>query len=367
MHADTDGAGRRRRRALSPPARAGRSDADGRVFTCHVRGSSETVLHAVGELLEIGRRAGCAVHHSHIEAVGPAHWGKIESMMATEEETRREGLRVTSDLFPYHAAATMMSAIFPPWALEGGPGALLERLSDRAERARIRAAVEGQAPAWPPWRPGGWAHNLVLACGYERIFVARTGGRTERSYEGLSLQELGEARGTDPFEAIADLMIEEQGNVGQWIFGINGEGGEGGEDPGEPAPLVSLLRSSHCAIATDACDYGRGQPHPAAYGTFPRILGRFVRERGVLSLPEAIRRMTSLPASILGLADRGRIAPGLAADLVLFDPSTIADRATFAEPRLEAAGVRHLLVNGRLAVRDGATTGVDGGRLLRQA
>src|SRR5207249_10287205 len=132
-------------------------------------------------------------------------------------------------------------------------------------------------------------HNLVLACGYDRIFVSRTGGRTAGRFDGLSLAALGRARGQDPFDAVADLMIEEEGDVGQWIFGISGE--ESRDDP-----LATLLRSPHGAIATDACDYGRGLPHPAAFGTFPRILARFVRERGVLTLSEAIRRMTSLPA-----------------------------------------------------------------------
>lgn len=343
----------------------------GGVFTCHVRGSSETLLPAVRELIEVGRRSGCRVHHSHSEAVGPDHWSKIEEVLEIEEEARRAGVRVSFDLFPYHAAATMMAAIYPPWALEGGMGSLLDRLSRPSERARIRRAVETQAPAWPPWSEGGWPHNLVLACGYDRIFVARTAaghpGRAGRSGargrgdhdEGLSLTELGKQRSRDPFDAVSDLMIEEEGQVGQWIFGISGE-------EGRDAPMVALLRSPHGAIATDACDYGAGLPHPAAYGTFPRILARFVRERGILGLPEAIRRMTSLPASILGISGRGRIAPGLAADVVVFDPASIADMATFEAPRREAVGILHVLINGTLAVRDGTVSGVDGGRLLRR-
>lgn len=349
MHADTD----ELVAAAEPVGLAGT------VLTSHVRGSSETLLPAVDELLEVGRRAGCAVHHSHSEAVGPDHWWKVENVLDAEESARAGGLRVTSDLFPYHAAATMMLAIYPPWALDGGLERLLERLSDRGERKRIRRAVETQAPAWPPWTEGGWPHNLVLACGYERIFVSRTGGGTGGRYDRMSLADLGTARGTDPFEAISDLMIEERGDVGQWIFGISGE--EGADEP-----LVRFLESPFCAIATDACDYGKGLPHPAAYGTFPRILSRYVRERRSLALGEAIRRMTSLPASVMGLRDRGRISPGLAADIVVFDPAAIEDRATFEEPRLDARGVRHLFVNGRLAVRDGALTEIDAGRLLRR-
>ena len=349
MHADTD-------ELVATALPLGGANA---VFTSHIRGSSETLLPAVDELLEVGRRAGCAVHHSHSEAVGPAHWEKIGQVLAAEENARSRGQRVTFDLFPYHAAATMMAAIYPPWALAGGIESLLERLEADSERARIRRAVESQIPSWPPWEKDGWPHNLVLACGYERIFVARTGGRSGGRFDGLSLAALGDVRGIDPFDAVSDLMIEERGEVGQWIFGISGE-------EGADHPLAQLLESPFAAVATDACEYGSGAPHPAAYGTFPRILSRYVRERRLLTLPEAIRRMTSLPAAVMGLSGRGRLAPGYAADIVVFDPGSIADRATFEEPRALAHGIHHLFVNGVPAVLDGATTDRDAGQLLRR-
>jgi len=330
------------------------------LFTSHVRGSSETLLPAVDEILEIGRRTGARVHHSHSEAVGPAHWSKIGAVLEREEDARTRGTEVTFDLFPYHAAATSMLAIYPPWSLEGGPAALLARLRDPGKRERIRSAVASQAPVWPPWEDGGWPHNLVLACGWERIFIARTGGRTGGRYDGLSLAALGEARGRAPFDAVSDLVLEEEGEVGQLLFGITGE-----EE--REAPMDALLRDPHGAIATDACDYGTGLPHPAAYGAFPRILARFVRERGVLSLSEALRRMTSLPAGIAGLGDRGALRAGAAADVVVFDPRAVRDLADYRDPRREAEGIRHVLVNGVLAVRDGAMTGADGGAVLRRA
>jgi N-acyl-D-amino-acid deacylase len=332
----------------------------GALFTSHVRGSSETLLCAVEELIAIGRRTGARVHHSHSEAVGPAHWDKIGAVLEMEEAARSGGIHVTCDLFPYHAAATSMLAIYPPWSLEGGPAALLARLRDPGDRARIRRAVELQAPQWPPWTEGGWPHNLVVACGWGRIFVARTGGRTAGRWDGLSLTELARARGQDPFDAVSDLVLEEEGEVGQLIFGITGE-------EGHDAPLVRLLGCPHAAIATDACDYGTGLPHPAAYGAFPRILGSYVRERGVVELGEALRRMTSLPASIAGITGRGVLRPGAAADIVIFDPVTIADRATFENPRREAAGILHVFVNGVASVADGAITETDGGVLLRRA
>lgn len=336
-----------------PVARAGA------LFTSHVRGSSETLLPAVDELLEIGRRSGARVHHSHSEAVGPAHWDKVDGVLAREDAARAGGIAVTFDLFPYHAAATSMLAIYPPWALEGGPAALLARLRDPAVRERIRMAVASQVPVWPPWAEGGWPHNLVLACGWERIFVARTGGRTGGRYDGLSLLALAEVRGRPPFDAVSDLVLEEEGEVGQLLFGITGE-------EGRDTPMARLLQDPHGAIATDACDYGTGLPHPAAYGAFPRILARFVRERAVLSLSEALRRMTSLPARIAGIRDRGTLRAGAAADVVVFDPAEIRDLATFEEPRREAAGVRYVLVNGVAAVKEGRITGDDAGEVLRR-
>src|SRR5262249_51328958 len=149
---------------------------EGALFTSHVRGSSETLEDAVEELIAIGRRTGARVHHSHSEAVGPAHWSRIGAVLEREGAARAARIHVTSDLFPYHAPAASMLAIYPPWSLEGGPAALLARLRDPHDRARVRRAVESQAPEWPPWTEGGWPHNLVRACGWDRILVARTGG-----------------------------------------------------------------------------------------------------------------------------------------------------------------------------------------------
>ena len=326
------------------------------VFAAHVRGSSETLLPAVRELLQIGRAADIRVHHSHAEAVGRGHWDKLEAFLELEREARREGARVSADMFPYPVAATMMYAIYPPWALEGGPGELLARLRNSGARARIREDIENRRPEWPPWEPGGWPHNLVAAVGWDRIRVSSVGSASRQEMVGRSLAALGEAAGRHPFDAISDLMLEEEGAVGQFVLDISGEEG-----------LRRLVSDPEVAFITDANDYGKGSPHPAAYGAFPRILRRHVREDGLLSLEEAIRRMTSLPAAIVGLSDRGRIAPGLPADLVLFDSGTVADHATFEEPRARATGIRATFVNGRPVLRNGRFTGALPGRVLRRA
>jgi N-acyl-D-amino-acid deacylase len=333
---------------------ASRAARRGGVFTCHVRGSSETLLDAVSEILRIGAETGVRVHHSHAEAVGRSHWPKLARFIEMEEAARAEGVSVTLDMFPYTVAATMMLAIFPPWALEGGIERLLGRLADGSEREWIRASVETQSPSWPPWREGGWPHNLVKAVGWDRIRVSSVGSDRNRSLEGLTLAELGRARGRDPFDAIADVMIEEGGNVGQFVEDISGEAG-----------IRALAKRSDVAFITDANDYGKGRPHPAAYGSFPRVLGRFVREERLLTLPEAIRRMSGLPAEILGLRDRGVLREGAHADVVVLDPEAIEDRATLEEPRLRARGVDVVFVNGKAVYRKGGLTGALPGAILR--
>ena len=325
-----------------------------RTFTCHLRGSSETLLDAVRELIAIGRDASVHVHHSHAEAVGKAHWPKLESLLRMEQDARDEGVHLTADMFPYPVAATMMLAIYPPWSLEGGLPRLLERLQDPATRERIRRDIETVAPEWPSWKEGGWSHNLVMAVGWDRIHISTVGSETNRAASGLSLKELGAKRKMTPFDAISALMVEEDGNVGQFVLDITGEAG-----------LRELIRQPDIAFITDANDYGKGKPHPAAYGSFPRVLGRYVREESILSLPEAIRRMTSLPADTIGLKGRGRIEKGAFADLVIFDAAAIHDEATLEQPRQKAKGIETVLVNGKVTYEKGHPTTELPGHVLR--
>jgi N-acyl-D-aspartate/D-glutamate deacylase len=331
----------------------------GAMLTAHVRGSSETLLPAVDEILSLGRLTGVRVHHSHSEAVGRAFWAGIPRVLEVEERARREGVRVTYDMFPYTAAATTMAAIYPPWSLQGGVWALIGRLRDTGTRGKIRRDIETVEPTWPPWGEDGWAHNLVRAVGWERITVGTVATGSGRWAEGLDLGALGARRGIDPFDAISDLMIDQEGRVSQIIHGISGEDGDDGG-------LVALLTDPHGAVCTDANDTGRGRPHPAAYGAYPLVLGTFVRERRVLALEEAIRKMTSYPASILGLEDRGVVREGAAADLVVFDPASIGSEAGYVEPRRIATGIDAVIVNGGIVVRSGALTGERPGVVLRR-
>ncbi|GMR22640.1 MAG: amidohydrolase family protein [Acidobacteriota bacterium] len=325
------------------------------VFTSHVRGSSETLLDSVDELIHIGREANVHVHHSHAEAVGRAHWSKLDRFLDMEHQAQSDGVHLSADMFPYPVAATMMLAIYPPWSLEGGLSRLIERLQDEDTRARIRRDIGAVCPQWPPWEEGGWPHNLVMAVGWERIRVSSVGSDANKAAEGLSLAELGEQRRSSPFDAISDLMVEEDGNVGQFVLDITGEDG-----------LRELVRRPDIAFITDANDFGKGKPHPAAYGSFPRVLGRYVRDESLLSLPEAIRRMTSLPADMIGLEGRGRLEQGALADIVVFDPEAVRDEATLDEPRRNARGIDAVLVNGTLTYERGRLSGELAGSILRR-
>lgn len=311
------------------------------IYTSHIRGSSETLIPAVNELLEVGRATGVRVHHSHNEAVGRGHWPKIDRALAMEEQAEREGVRVSFDMFPYTAAATMMIAIYPPWALEGGVDQLIDRLKDQKTRRRIERDVERKKPSWPPWRERGWPHNLVRATSWDAIRIGYVESRRNKRYEKRSLAELARLTGKRPFDAISDLIIEERGQVSMLIFEISGE-------RDERELLGKYARHRLSAFCTDAEDYGRGLPHPAAYGAFARILSKFVREDRALTIEEAVRKMTSYPARIFGLKDRGVIRPGAFADLALLNSGLTNDRASYENPRREATGIKLVIINGRV-------------------
>ena len=328
----------------------------------HQRGSSRaTLIEAVREIVEVGRAARVPVHHSHVETVGPRAWQGTEEVLRLHDEAEASGVAIGGDVIPYTAVCTTFLALFPPWSLDGGVGPFLERLADKATRARIGDEVASADPVWPPWEePGRWTMNIARECGWRRIRLAHVDGGANARDVGLSIEAIGRRRGRAPFDALCDLLLEEEGVATQLIFGISGD--ERGD-----ADLLPLLRSPRLAFCTDAWDIGKGFPHPGACGAFPRVLGHYVRERRLVSLEEAVRRMTSLPAARLGLADRGAVRAGRRADLVALDPATIADRSTFEAPRRMPAGIDEVIVNGRRLVAGGAYQPVAAGEVLRRA
>jgi N-acyl-D-amino-acid deacylase len=314
----------------------------GGFYASHIRGEGDTLLEAIAEAIEVGRRAGLPVQISHLKASGRPNWPKLARAIEVIEAARAEGLDVTADMYPYTAGSTTLTALLPPWAHVGGRPALLARLGDPAERARLRAALEG---------PG-----LAHGAGWEAISICACPPRP--AWEGRTLQELAAERGTAPAETVLDVLHEAGGEAEMILFMMS-------EDN-----VTRGLGYSQVMIGSDGegraarGPYATGKPHPRNYGTCPRFLGHYVRERGILPLEEAVRKMTGLPASRLRLPDRGVVRPRAYADVVVFDPERIADTATFQDPHRYPAGIPWVLVNGEPVVAEGRHTGARPGRVL---
>lgn len=329
------------------------------IFTSHVRGSSETLLPAAEEVVAVARAAGVRVQHSHLEAFGKRFWPQVAETIALHERARAEGIDHGFDVIPYTAANTTFLAILPPWSLDGGVPKLLERLADPADRARIRRDVERLIPEWPTWRPGTWPHNLVEATGWENVWIMWVEGEQNKGCEGKSVARLAEETGKDPFDVAADLILAERGHVTALYLGVSG-------DLEHEWALRQILQHPNAAIETDAFSLGRGKPHPALFGSFPKVLGQYVREERLLTLEDAVRKMTSLSADRFGLADRGRLREGCCADIVVFDPETVWDNTSYLDPDEPPSGIEHVLVNGTPVVDGGRVdTGRLAGRVIR--
>ena len=313
----------------------------GRPYCSHVRGETATLLQAHAEAAEIGERAGVPVQHSHLKAAGRPNHGRAGELLGLLEDVRARGVEVTGDAYPYDAGSTRMAALLPPWSQEGGRDLLLERLTVPAERDRIKHDFAHGIPGW---------ENLAGAGGWDKVRVSSVESHPE--YLGRSIAQLADERGVDPVDVLCDVLLEERGRPTIVVTMM------------DEADVREILAHPLVMIGSDAI-VTRGKPHPRTWGTYPRVLGHYAREVGLFSQTEAVRKMTSLPAQKFGLWDRGLVRPGLAADLVVFDPAIVLDRATYEDPEQAPIGLPHVIVNGTFAVRDGAYTGARAGRVLR--
>jgi len=330
------------------------------VFTCHVRGSSETGLEATKEIIEIGRINGIPVEHSHIEAFGEKNWKHIDKEIELHESAREEGVDILFDVIPYVAANTTLLACFPPYAFEGGMEHFMGRLKDSKQRERIRYDVENMVSEWPTWLPGRWPHNLVRATGWKNIWLIWVPGEKNAHYAGKSMEEIGRLQKKEPFDAAVDILLDENGTAMALYFGVSGDldGDEG---------LKKFLAHPNGAINTDAIVTGSGVPHPAAFGAFPRVLGQYVREQRLMPLEEAIRKMTSLTAQRFGIHNRGLIKEGMQADITIFNEEEIYDNATYTESNKGPSGIEYVLVNGRPVLEKGVMNkDLKAGKVLRR-
>ena len=320
-------------------------------YISHMRSEGNRLVEAVEELIRISREARIPAEIYHLKAAGQANWHKLDRVIALVEEARREGLKITADMYTYPAGATGLDAAMPPWALDGGYEALFKRLRDPAARQKIAAAVRTPTAEW---------ENLYLAAGSpERVVLVGFKSEKLKPYAGKTLGEVARLRGQDPVEAIMDLVLEDGSRVGTVYFMMSEENIK------KQLRLPWVSFGSDAGSMTTEGDFLKSSTHPRAYGNFARLLGKYVREEKVIPLEEAVRRLSGLPAANLGLEGRGVLKEGMYADVVVFDPREVADRATFEKPHQYAVGVRHVFVNGVQVLRDGEHTGVKPGRALR--
>ena len=319
-------------------------------YISHIRSEGNQLLEALNELIRISREAGIPAEVYHIKASGEKNWPKEDKLLAQIEAAQKEGLKIRANMYTYTAAGTGLDACLPPWTEDGGYPALFKRLRDPATREKIAAEVRVDSDAW---------ENLYLAAGSpERILLAGFKSEKLKPFTGKSLAEVARMRGKDAVETIMDLISEDESRIGTIYYLMSEENVEKelakpwisfGSDEASQAPEGVFLKSN---------------PHPRAYGNFARVLGKYARDEKVITLPEAVRRLSALPATNLGLDHRGFVQDGMFADVVVFDPATIADRATFDKPHRYAVGMKHVFVNGVQVLKDGDHTGAKPGRAL---
>jgi N-acyl-D-amino-acid deacylase len=333
----------------------------GGLHASHLRYDGAKLREGIEEILAVGERSKLPVHIFHLKVTGAKNFGRMKEVVALVEAAQKRGVRVSADQYPYVASSTSITATIPDWAEEGGTAKLIERLKDPQTRARIRRDMEDPNPSWENrYQSAGTWQNVQLASIGRTRGIADASKTPNRKYEGMRIAEAAKLAGKDPFEFVFDLLIEERGSISCVYFIMS-------EDD-----LTLALKQPWVAIGSDGSALATegplrsGVPHPRSFGTFPRVLGRYVRELKAIALEDAVRRMTSLPASILNLSDRGAIAPGKVADLVLFDPATVADRATFEDPFQYPVGIDTVIVNGKVVLDEGTHTGQRPGRVLRK-
>ncbi len=313
------------------------------IYSTHMRNEDDTVIEAIEEAILIAAEAGVDLNISHMKASGRRNWPKLAEMLKRMDAARADGMQVTCDRYPYIAYNTDLSSLFPLWSREGGRKAFVERLQDNSLEADIRAAVENKVT-----KIGGW-HSVMVS--------SVPNHKARKTMEGKRIDEL--AANSDPYHYLANLIVKEKGGGEMVGFAMSEEN------------TSSLMAYSHCMIASDASSLAeegvlrRGNPHPRSYGTFPRILGKYSRDDKLISLAEAVRKISALPADTLHLRDRGYIAKNYYADIVAFDAANVIDLATWSNPHQYPKGIQYVLVNGQVVIDKEKFTGNLPGRVIR--
>jgi N-acyl-D-amino-acid deacylase len=324
----------------------------GGIYDSHIRGEGKTLMAALNEAIEVGEKGGLPVQISHHKIASSSLWGSSVETMKMFEAARERGLDITVDQYPYKAGSTSLMTLLPPWVHDGGLEAVLERLRDPKLRARMTKDIEEGIDGW---------ENFAKELGWENVFVASVVSEENKPIEGMNMVEIKKHRGADDeFHALYEVLLEEEGASGMIIF------------YGDEEDVKHIMRHPLHMVGTDAgcCTvegpFCRGKPHPRHYGTYPKILGKYVRDEKIISWEEAIRKMTSFPAQRFGLLDRGLLRPGMCADVTIFDPETVIDKATYKDPHNFPVGIPYVIVNGKIVINKGKYTGVLAGKTLRK-
>ncbi|MEY4377157.1 MAG: hypothetical protein RJB26_1707 [Pseudomonadota bacterium] len=326
------------------------SGACGGMYIAHMRSEGDRLLEAIDETIQIARESGAPAEIYHLKVAGKQNWNKLDAVIAKVEAARASGIRITADMYLYPAGATGLDAAMPAWVQEGGYAKWAERLKDPAIRARVAAEMDASNSPW---------ENLYRAAGPEGMLLLAFKNPALRQYTGKTLAEVAKLRGTTPAETAMQLVVEDGTRVGVAYFLMSEDNLRRqvalpwlsfGSDAGAPAPEGVFLQYAE---------------HPRAYGNFTRVLAKYVREEKVIPLEEAVRKLTSLPAKVLSLTDRGRLAAGQFADVVVFDPATVQDHATFDQPHQLSTGVTDVWINGVRALQNSEATRLPSGRVVR--
>jgi N-acyl-D-amino-acid deacylase len=319
-------------------------------YISHMRSEGARLLEGIDELIRISREAGLPAEIYHLKASGKENWDKLDAAIAKVEQARAEGLRITADMYTYVAGSTGLDATMPPWVQEGGLDDWIERMKDPAIRTKLGQEMNTPTDAW---------ENMFLSAGPEGILLVGFRDPALRKYIGKTLGQVATERGKEPWETAIDLVIEDNSRVEAVYFMISED------NVRKQIPIEWVSFGSDGASMAPEGPFLEASTHPRAYGNVPRLLGKYVRDEKLISLEEAIRKLTTLPAGNLGIADRGKLAAGYFADVVAFDPATIQDHATFERPHQYSTGVAHVWVNGVQVLRDGEHTGATPGRVVR--
>jgi N-acyl-D-amino-acid deacylase len=319
-------------------------------YISHMRSEGIRLLEGIDEVLRISREAKIPAEIYHFKAAGKANWSKMDDAIAKVEAARREGLPITANMYVYTAGAAPLTACIPPWASEGGEIALRRRLRDADSRQRIIADIRDPKKEWPNFYRNAGSPDNIVPVSFKREAL--------KPLQGKTLAEIAKQRGKDPVETLLDLLLEDESSIGTVYF-ITAE-----ENIRKIVPLPWVSFGSDEASQAPEGVFLKSMPHPRAYGNFARVLGKYVREEKLVSLEEAIRKLTDLPATNLGLDHRGLLKEGYFGDVVVFDPRTILDKATYEKPHQYAVGMQQVFVNGVHVLKDGEHTGAKPGRAL---